>query len=164
MLYSLLSADRWLSNNDCLITYSDIIYNKNAILKLKQSSEFDISIIFDPSWLGLWKKRFLDPLKDAEIFESDKNGFLKQIGGKASSFSQIKGQYMGLLRINSKAWKKIKEFIINENLDVYKLDMTGLLSKIVYKNYLKIKCIKYSGNWCEVDSKKDFVIYNNLNI
>ena len=75
---SLLSAKDWLRNNICIISYSDIIYDKKIVNQLVKSSG-DIVITYDPNWLSLWEMRFEDPLIDAENF-SVKNGFLNDIG------------------------------------------------------------------------------------
>ena len=53
------------------------------------------------NWLELWKKRFSDPLEDAETFKVDKDNFITEIGNKSSSYENIQGQFMGLLSLSS---------------------------------------------------------------
>src|SRR3990167_8632210 len=72
MLSTLMCADSWLSQHTCIVSYSDIIYTKEAVQAVKNSLG-DISITFDPNWLKLWEQRFDDPLSDAEIFKYENN-------------------------------------------------------------------------------------------
>ena len=62
-------------------------------------------------WKKIWKKRFKDPITDAETFDYDRNFFLKEIGKKPQNLKQIKGQYMGIIGVSHIGWKKIKFFI-----------------------------------------------------
>ena len=57
-----------------------------------------------------FKKRFKNPLKDAETFNFDKKNYLKAIGDKTNSLEKIKGQYMGLFKITPRGWKNKKTF------------------------------------------------------
>jgi len=109
MVSSLLTANDWLRNDTCIISYSDIIYEKKIIDQLVKSKG-DIVITYDPNWLSLWKLRFEDPLIDAENF-SIKNGILKNIGGKSKKLSSIKGQYMGLIKFTKDGWNKVENFL-----------------------------------------------------
>src|SRR3990167_11426016 len=126
MLSTLLCADEWLSSSECIVSYADIIYLAQAIEKLC-SSVNNITILFDQNWRQLWERRFTDPLSDAEIFKYAGNHLL-DIGGKAQDFSQIQGQYMGLLKFTPEGWRQVKNFIqqFSEAM-VDKMDMTSLL-------------------------------------
>lgn len=165
MLSSLLCADSWLNSHTFIVSYSDIIYTKEAIQKLKESQK-DITITFDPSWLTLWKQRFDDPLSDAEVFKYE-NNMLIDIGGKAQNLYEIQGQYMGLLKFTPNGWKKIKDFLQNLSNDIIdKMDMTALL-KILLKNNFEISVVAINTPWCEIDSINDYevckkIISNNL--
>ena len=79
MLYSLSLADRWLNNQTCIISYSDILYHENAVELLKKDRN-DFSIISINNWKKIWKFRFSNPLNDLESFKLDKNNYLKEIG------------------------------------------------------------------------------------
>lgn len=158
MVTSLCCANTWLSTEECVVSYSDILYEATAITLLKNCKE-DIAITYSTNWLDLWSSRFEDPLSDAETFETDTNSYLKEIGGRAEKINQIQGQYMGLLKFTPEGWKKAKEYLdkFDESI-VNKLDMTTLLSNLL-KERIKIYGIPYDGLWLEVDSENDRRLY-----
>ena len=67
MVYSLYCAKDILEKETCIISYSDIVYHPN-ILKNLIAAKGNISITYDVLWKNLWKKRFKNPLDDAETF------------------------------------------------------------------------------------------------
>ena len=161
MVRSLLSAKTWLENYDCVISYSDIIYSKSAVKKLIEK-QGDIVISYDPNWKTLWKKRFVNPLSDAETFKIDNKGILTEIGKKTKTFNDIEGQYMGLFKISPRGWLKIKTHI--ENLDeneINLMDMTTLLNFLINKN-ISIYTSAIDDKWYEFDTESDLIIYESL--
>jgi choline kinase len=160
MLSTLLCAEEWLGQDTCIVSYSDIIYGKEAVYELKNLPG-DIVIAFDPHWLKLWEQRFDDPLSDAEIFKYE-NSTLIDVGGKARELDQIQGQYMGLLKFTRVGWNKTKEFLRRLSGDsIDKLDMTGLL-KLMLKNHFKISVAAIHAPWCEVDSIHDYELCHKI--
>ena len=159
MVSSLLTANDWLRNDTCIISYSDIIYEKKIIDQLTKSKG-DIVITYDPNWLNLWKMRFEDPLIDAENFRI-KNNILEDIGGKPKNLSSIQGQYMGLIKFTKDGWNKIENFLnkLNQN-EVDDLDMTQLFKKLLKQGFV-INCVAITGKWLEVDTKNDLINYQS---
>lgn len=161
MLGSLKCASEWLKQDDCFITYSDIIYPPETVSKLLNDNRADISISYNVDWHELWKKRFKNPLDDAEILKIDSNGFLTEIGGKTTEISQIEGQYMGLLKITPNGWSIIKNSIGNNEVFWERLDMTSLLGRLV-KQGIKISTVPIKNNWYEIDTKHDIDLYSSI--
>jgi choline kinase len=160
MVRSLQCADAWLSTSRCIVSYSDIFYEPVAVTALAADSG-DICITYDVNWLEQWSLRFEDPLSDAERFEISPEGFVTTIGGRASSVSEIKGQYMGLLAFNPAGWATIQNYLNQRPPEeVDRLDMTGMLSRLIAQG-VKIRGIPYSGRWGEVDSATDLAMYEN---
>lgn len=160
MIRSLLTASNDLLKHTHIITYSDIVYNEDIIKKLIPANG-DIVITYDLLWKSLWKKRFENPIEDAESFKIENNQ-LVEIGQKLTNISDAHGQYMGLLKITPKGFKSILKLIKNfSSLKVDKLDMTSLL-QLLLKNKIEIKTLPINGKWCEVDSDKDLKIYDSL--
>lgn len=158
MVSSLLCATEWI-DEELIISYSDIIYNESIIKKLIDTED-NIVISYDKDWLLLWEERFNDPLEDAETFKTDNNGYLTEIGKKASSVSEINGQYMGLIKITQKGWHIIlKKLYRMPDKKVSNLDMTALFG-ILIDNGIKIKTVAVNKGWLELDSDKDRFIYN----
>jgi choline kinase len=120
------------------------------------ASKADIAIAYDPNWLELWSKRFKNPLDDAETFRIDKDGYVTDIGQKASSIEDPQGQYMGLLKFSRGFFNKCLDLMPDVNLN--KIDMTSLLNLLIDKN-VKIKAIRNLGPWGECDTKHDLRVY-----
>jgi len=159
MVYSLIQADTWLRSGECIVSYSDIVYQSETIVKLRDSSA-DIAITYDPFWRSLWELRFDNPLDDAETFRVD-NNFVLEIGKRAQTLSEIQGQFMGLIKISSPGWKKISDYL--DTLPVHiiqSLDMTGLLSRLISTG-IAIEAVNISEPWAEVDTESDLQKYNS---
>ena len=158
---SLMCADDLLKKHTTIISYSDIFYNHNAISILKNIKS-DVSILYDPNWYKLWKKRFKNPLKDAETFNFDKKNYLQVIGDKTHSLEKIKGQYMGLFKITPRGWKKIKKHLTKyHKTNLEKMDITAFLKSYIKKNN-KVKVAAYRYKWSEIDTPKDLKISQKI--
>ena len=155
MVSSLECAKEWLQNENCIVSYSDLYYQKEAI-HLLQNSLAKLSITYDKNWLQLWSNRFVDPLLDAETFQLNFDHTLKEIGNKPTNIQQIEGQYMGLLKFTPEAWLEVEKIRAGlSQIDCDKMHMTGTLQKIIeYKN-IPILAIPYNADWGEFDSEGD---------
>lgn len=157
MVFSLSCADEWLKKDICIVSYSDIIYSKDAVNILKKASG-DIVVAYDKNWLNLWKVRFSDPLSDAETFQADDKGRLIEIGNKTKNIEEIKGQYMGLFKISPKGWEKIENYLSglpHEELD--NMYVTTLLQNLVQIG-TEINTVPIRDNWYEIDNENDLKI------
>ena len=153
MVYSLFQAEQHMDGKtDIIISYSDIIYSPEIIKKLKENNE-PISVIIDKDWYKLWSSRMEDPLSDAETLKINNNGYIIEIGKKPISYSQIQGQYIGLIKIRADMVSKILNFYktshLNENM--YLTDFLTLISK----NISPLKAIEINGGWSEFDTIDD---------
>ena len=159
MYSSLTKASFWLNSDNCIVSYSDIFYSKNAVTSLVNSNS-DIAVTYDPNWLDLWQRRFTDPMQDAETFLLDEQSLLVEIGKEPQSINEIQGQYMGLLRFSPKGWSHATS-LANKltTSQKRKLDMTSLLQLIIDENEMSIEAIPYIGKWGEVDTIEDLAIY-----
>mgnify|MGYP001365952104 CR=1 FL=1 len=162
MIDSLICANSLLEKEECIVSYSDIFYNKN-IIKLLTKSDHPLSISYDVNWKKLWFQRFNNPLDDAESFKISKNNFLIDIGKKSNNLSEIEGQYMGLLKFNPTGWKCFKTAYLGLSiLKRKKMSVTSLLDYIVRKSIIDIKAIPYEEKWGEVDTINDVNFYNSI--
>ena len=161
MVVTLTCADAWLRAFPCIVSYSDIVYHPEVI-KALQASLDDIAITYDRLWKQLWTDRFDDPLSDAERFRYAPDGSLLEIGRRASSLSEIQGQYMGLLKFTPAGWTRVRAFL--EPLpagEIDALDMTGLLRRLLAQG-VRIATVPVDGRWCEIDTDKDLETYELL--
>lgn len=158
MVMSLACARSWLDDSDCIVSYSDIVYPEATVRKLAAASG-DLAITYDVNWRALWSERFADPLTDAETFLTDERGILTEIGGRAGSLDEIKGQYMGLLKFSPSAWRKVEGILDDLPVEVQnKLDMTSLLKRLI-NGGVRINTVPITAPWFEVDNEADLELY-----
>lgn len=156
MVYSLLKADSWLSKHDCIVSYGDIFYYSNEISKLVKSKK-PISILFDKKWKKIWKKRFKNPLTDAETFKLKKNNMISEIGKKTNSYKNIQGQYMGIMKFTPMGWSHFKD-VLKKKFDknIKTMYLTDVFQMIIAIKGMKIQGIEYKSEWMEIDNLKDY--------
>ena len=160
MVSSLACAHEWLELEPCIVSYSDIFFEASAISSL-MGCLANLAVMYDPNWLALWSKRFVDPLVDAETFRIDSGGSLLEIGGKPCRKEEVQGQYMGLLRISPMGWAEINCVRIALPPDEFDhIHMTNLLQRVIDSGDSNISAIAYEGKWGEVDSVEDLSKYN----
>jgi choline kinase len=157
MVSTLISATQWLEHETSIISYADIVYSSDSISTLMNSNE-DIVITYDPNWYELWSIRFDDPLSDAETFKLQ-DGIITEIGNRANSIGEIEGQFMGLIKVSPKGWKRICEYLNRYTTDeIDSMDMTMLLQGLINSG-IKVHGVAISDRWMEVDSESDLKIY-----
>jgi choline kinase len=160
MVASLACAASWLQRTPVIVSYSDIFYPASAVKALAEARSH-IAISYDPQWLALWSQRFEDPLSDAETFRLDGNRVV-EIGRRATTLEEIRGQYMGLLKITPAGWAVIETYrrsLPPERRD--RLDMTGLLAGLIDEGH-RVDAVPVSGPWGEVDNANDLAVYERL--
>jgi choline kinase len=165
MVESLSCANKWLVNEPCIVSYSDIIYTKEAV-KLLIEIKAEIAITYDPNWKNQWQGRFGDPLLDAETFRLTPESYLAEIGGKPNLVEEVQGQYMGLLRFTPEGWGEIMR--IRDGLTVEQsegMHMTGTLQKVIEAGRITVAAVPYFGEWAEIDTQNDLIwAENNLHL
>ena len=156
---SLICADKILSNYQCIISYADIFYEKDAIEILKKSKKKGITILSYKKWKKFWQQRFDDPLSDLETFIANKQNKLQEIGNRPSSYKSIKGQYMGIFKIDPSSWLLIKKCLFNKVKNLNKIDITALFQIILKKKICDINVVNYNKKWFEIDNAKDYRVF-----
>lgn len=155
MVSSLACAYEWLQSGPCIVSYSDIVYEAGAVQLLVQSDAV-LAVTYDPNWLQLWRRRFEEPLDDAETFRLSPDGTLAEIGGKPKSVSEVEGQYMGLLRFTPMAWGELARIRSGLSQSIRDgMHMTGTLQRIVEAGRISVRALPYAGWWGEVDTEED---------
>lgn len=161
MVMSLLTASSWLAAGPTLVSYSDIFYRHELVRRLAAAAG-DLAISYDRRWLDLWKRRFTDPLSDAETFRIDASGRLIEIGGKTSRLEDIEGQYMGLLRFTPTAWAAVEAELVRISRPARdRLDMTSLLRRLIDSG-TAIYTVATEGDWGEIDNPSDVLLYEKM--
>ena len=161
MVNSFFISVNSIMNHKTLITYSDIIYGPEIIEKILETND-DITITYDTQWFDLWNERFDNPLKDAESFMVDNNGYLTEIGEKNTNYSKIQGQFMGLMMFSKEAIKYLYDLLLSfDKKKLFELDMTSFF-QILLRQGIKIRAIPVSGNWMEIDKPNDLIIAEKM--
>jgi hypothetical protein len=116
-------------------------------------------ICYDRAWRRLWTRRFADPLADAETFHINAEGQLLGIGGRTTRIEDIQGQYMGLFKFTPPAWSIVEALLATLDGPVRdKLDVTGLLRRLLAGKELSIGTFATQGQWGEVDNPEDVAL------
>lgn len=156
---SLNCADEWLSNYECIVSYSDIFYSQNILQQIIDSTN-DINIAYDPNAVKLWQERFANPLLDLETFQIDKNNQIYEIGNRAPSLEYIEGQFMGVFKTTPLGWKQLKETWATTGFDK-NMDVTSMFN-LALKLGVKLYGVANQDPWGEVDHPSDIKLYEGL--
>jgi L-glutamine-phosphate cytidylyltransferase len=162
MVMSLAAGASWLRSGPVIVSYADIFYRSELVRGLG-GARGQLVISYDRAWRRLWTRRFADPLSDAETFRIDPSGQLLEIGGRPTRIEDIGGQYMGLLKFTPTAWNAVEALV--DVLDAptrNRLDMTGLLRKLLARNALPINTFGTDGQWGEIDNPEDLALYRHM--
>ena len=172
MIETLFCAEHEM-NDDIIISYGDIIYEKKVLQKLIKSKE-EYSVIIDKNWFDYWKKRFDNPLADAESLELNHEQNIIDIGQKSSSIDKIQGQYIGLMKFQLPAIEFLRKFYyetkfkakngtnpLNPKLNFEQSYMTDLLRGLINKGK-NLKAIPIHGGWLELDTLNDYELYHKM--
>ena len=162
MVMSLAAAASWLRSGPVIVSYADIFYRSELVRSLA-AAPGQLVITYDRAWRRLWSRRFADPLADAETFRINAAGQLLDIGGKTKRIEEIGGQYMGLLKFTPHAWIRVEALL--GTLDPAtrnRLDMTGLLRRLLAGRKLAIDTLGTDGQWGEIDNPEDVELYEKM--
>jgi L-glutamine-phosphate cytidylyltransferase len=162
MVVSLAAAAEWLRSHTVVVSYADIFYRADVVAGLSQTPGA-LAISYDRQWRSLWSRRFADPLLDAETFRVSPAGQLLEIGGKTTRIEEIEGQYMGLLKFTPPAWRVVESLL--DTLDAptrARLDMTGLLKRLLAVSAVPIATFATDGQWGEIDNPEDVQLYEKM--
>jgi len=162
MVTSLAAAASWLREAPVIVSYGDIFYRSELVRGLAGASG-PLVISYDRCWRLLWTRRFAEPLADAETFRIDGAGRLLEIGGKTTSLDDIQGQYMGLFKFTPPAWRVVETLLSSlDGTTRDRLDVTGLLRRLLAGTDLAISTVGTDGQWGEIDSPEDVELYEAM--
>ena len=162
MVMSPAAAAPWLRSGPVIVTYADIFYRSELVRGLG-CAPGQLVISYDRAWRRLWTRRFADPSADAETFRIDAAGQLLEIGGKTTRIEDIEGQYMGLFKFTPPAWSTVEALLSTLDAPIRdRLDVTGLLQRLLTGKELPIDTFGTDGQWGEIDNPEDVALYQNM--
>jgi choline kinase len=162
MVASLAAAAEWLRVGPVIVSYADIFYRAELVRGLA-AAPGQLVVSYDREWRRLWSRRFDEPLRDAETFRIDDAGQLLEIGGKTARIEDIEGQYMGLLKFTPQAWSAVEALLGTLDPAIRdRLDVTGLLRRLLARRALPIRTFGTDGQWGEIDNPADVALYESM--
>jgi choline kinase len=162
MVMSLAAAAPWLRSGPVIVSYADIFYRSELVRGLT-AAPGQLVISYDRAWRRLWTRRFADPLADAETFRINAAGQLLEIGGKTTRIEDIEGQYMGLLKFTPPAWSAVESLLSRLDATIRnRLDVTGLLRRLLTESEFPIDTFGTDGQWGEIDNPEDVALYQKM--
>ena len=156
MVHSMFLAAKYITN-DVVICYGDILFKKS--ISKNFSNKGNIMPVYT-NWLWYWRKRMNKKmiLSDAEdLIVYKKN--IRSIGNKIKK-KLPKYQYMGIFKLDCKTFKNMNLYY--KKLKNKKIDMTSFLDLCIQNKILKIKMMKYSNYWFEIDTHEDIKVAKKL--
>lgn len=164
MVYTLFTAAEALNtNSDIVISYGDIVYEPR-VLEALVSTNAPVSISVDQSWLTYWQARMRNPLDDAESLKITDGNKVIELGNKSSSYSDIQGQYMGLIKIRKdfvvpliNEWKRLPRDDQYTGQDFDNMYMTSFIQHLINIG-VDVRASFVSNGWLEIDTLADMNI------
>ncbi len=169
MVETLMCTEKEM-NDEILVCYGDILYEKKVIRKILKDKS-DIGVVVDSDYWDYWTARLDEPEKDTESMII-KNQKITKLGTPTSKKDDIKFRYVGLIKFSKKGVDILKK-VYHENRKKYfdkdvqwmnsksfkKAYMTCMLNAIIKAGYIVNPIIIQHG-WLEFDTNEDYEKYN----
>ena len=107
MVYTFFNAIQNVYDEDVIICYADIIFDKKNINNLIKTKK-DLVTLIDFEWKKVWKKKN-KLLEDSETLKVKGKKLLKW-GKKTSDINNIDARFIGISKISSNYLNKLKLF------------------------------------------------------
>jgi phosphoenolpyruvate phosphomutase len=162
-LESLMCAEHEM-NTGFIVTYSDIIFEKNIVKKLLEYKEEDIVLAVGIDWTSHYKDRFQHPIEEAEKVIVNRDKVTKI--AKAINPNEAHGEFIGMalfsergskiLKKNYKiAKKEFKNKPFHTAVSIERADIIDMIQELIDKHY-DISYIDIDGGWTEIDTMEDY--------
>jgi phosphoenolpyruvate phosphomutase len=153
-------------DDDVIVTYSDILFDKEVVEKLLQSGS-DISIIIDTGWVKRYDGRTKHPLSEAEKVLIE-NGKVIKIGKimELKDPTTAYGEFIGLAKFSKKGAKILRENYERlaetfagkpfQKASVFEnAYLTDMIQELIDRGHT-VRNVDINGNWFEIDTDQDF--------
>lgn len=174
MLHSLICAREKLeeakkTNEDVIISYSDIWYENSVVKALKKSTK-EIASIVDTDWQSYYKGRTDHPISEAENVIIDDDKRMLKIGKHIFTHNTPKdkqGEFIGLWKFNPEGVKIFLKHFDRLNSTLKKTDpyqntkewqksyITDIFQEMIDQGE-KLYCVLIKKKWAEFDTVQDF--------
>jgi choline kinase len=165
MVETLFCAEQEM-DDEILVCYADILYEKQVIEKILQS-EVNIGVTVDTDYWPYWQARLDNPEEDTESLVIDEERIV-ELGDTHCSRDKAEVRYVGLIKFSREGVEALKK-VYHENKEKYfdkdepwlrsksfkKAYMTCILQALVNAGH-KVSPIKISHGWMEFDTNEDY--------
>jgi len=162
-LGSLMAAKSEI-NNDVIILFADILFDKEILDQVLQSTS-DIAIALDLDWEKSYLERIDNPSSDADkiLIKNDK---IIKISKNIDSYGidEDIGEFLGLLKLSKNGSKFFVELYnklikthsgkFHESSSINNSKLLDFLQEILQSNF-KLTPVITKGKWCEIDTPLD---------
>ncbi|MBN4049047.1 phosphocholine cytidylyltransferase family protein [archaeon AH-315-M20] len=166
MVETLMCAEKEM-DDEILVCYADILYEKRVIEKILES-KVDIGVTVDADYWEYWKARLDNPEEDTESLVIDEDGKIIELGDTNCTLDKAKFRYVGLIKFSKKGVDALKK-IYHENREKYfdkdepwirsksfkKAYMTCMLHALIDAGY-RVDPIIIKHGWLELDTNEDY--------
>lgn len=161
ILNSLFYAEKEM-DGELIVSYSDIIYEKNVLEELLKS-EKDISLIVDEDWIGYYQGRTEHPIEEAENVIIQ-NGKIVQIG-KHVTAEEAHGEFIGTAKfskIGAEIFKREFQRVKNtywgkpfqRTKTFEKAYLTDMFQELTDRG-IELYPVMIKKHWWEIDTEQD---------
>ena len=166
-----LMAARTIMNNEILISYSDIIFDKNVLQPMLDFKD-DIGIAVDLTWGKNYVNREQHPQSQADnvLINGDEILQIRKNILKCEKKEKI-GEFIGLMKLSKRGSKifldKYSELEMSHKGKFHnapsleKAYLTDMLQELIDSG-IRISPIYISGKWCEIDTPQDLTTAKKL--
>lgn len=170
MVGSLMAA-RSEFEGDCLLCYSDIVYEPRVLDQIQKASS-SVGIAVDTDYQDYWKARLGDVQKDSESLQLDDQGRIIEIGRPNPPSDQMHARYVGLLKFDgegAEAFKRVHDKHASAqahkndrwyNSRSFRLAYMTDIAQAMIDDGVDVRAIKIQRGWIEMDTEEDFQIYH----
>lgn len=161
------ASEQMEPGRDLIIAYGDIVYEKK-VLEALIGCQAPLCVVVDKNWRKYWETRMEDPLYDAETLKLTDGNRIIELGKKAKGYSEIEGQYIGLIKIAGawvekfkRAWQEMDRSASYDGKDFDNMFMTSYLQYLIDSGW-DAQAVIVENGWLEIDTLSDLELYEQL--
>ena len=168
MVESLVCARNYM-NDDCIVSYSDILFSNN-LLKSLVNNDSPIAVTVDSNWKKYWKQRYGSLSKDIEDLQVSNNKIIR-IGQEITGPETLDYRYVGLNKFSSESIKQMLMTYDSKKItgdrwrssgNTFKNGyITDLLQEIIDRG-IDVSPHVTKNEWLEIDTDDDYVVAKDL--
>ena len=164
ILNSLFYAEEEM-NDEVILSYSDILYEKQVVERLLESKK-DISIVVDIEWRQYYENRKDHPIEEAENVIFDAENKVVEIGKILTKKHDVHGEFIGMMKLTKRGtdifkrnFNRAKELFWGKpfiRAAIFeKAYLTDMLQDLVLLG-VDVHCVIIKRGWREIDTVEDY--------